>query len=188
MLNSLSVFMLSFFEVPREVLERLDFYQSRFYWQSDSHKRKYTLVKQSVVCTPKELSGLGIQNSNAKNKCLLKKWLFKLLNEEGVCQFLLTRKYMGEKSLSQVINKLGTSQFWTGPMKIKDLFLRFGSFQVKNKIQTRFQEDIWLDESSLKRQYPTLYNVARTKNDTMATFMGSNSLQISFRRPIIRSK
>ena len=92
--------MLSFFEVPREVLKRLDFYRSRFYWQSDSHKRKYRLAKWSLMCTPKEQGGLGIQNLDTKNKSLLGKWLFKLLNEEGVWQSLLTRKYLGDKSLS----------------------------------------------------------------------------------------
>jgi hypothetical protein len=34
-LTSLVMFMLSFFEVPRGVLEKIDYYRSRFYWQSD---------------------------------------------------------------------------------------------------------------------------------------------------------
>jgi hypothetical protein len=38
-LSNLSMFMLSFFEVPRGVLERLDYYKSRFVWQSDGHKK-----------------------------------------------------------------------------------------------------------------------------------------------------
>lgn len=50
---------------------------------------------------PKEQGGLGVQNLDTKNKSLLGKWFFKLLNEEGVWQTLLTRKYLGEKSLSQ---------------------------------------------------------------------------------------
>ena len=65
-------------------------------------------------------------------------------------------------------------------MKIKDLFIRFGSFQVKNGIQTRFWEDIWLGESPLKSQYPTLYNVVRRKNGTVA-ILGSTALHITFR-------
>lgn len=92
--------MFSFFKVPREVLKRLDYYRSRFYWQSDSHKRKYRLAKWSLVCLPKEYGGLGIQNLDTKNKSLLGKLLFKLLNEEGVWQALLIRKYLGDKSLS----------------------------------------------------------------------------------------
>jgi hypothetical protein len=44
-LSNLSMFMLSFFEVPRGVLERLDYYRSRFFWQSDGHKKKYRLME-----------------------------------------------------------------------------------------------------------------------------------------------
>jgi hypothetical protein len=44
-LTSLVMFMLSFFEVLRGVLEKIDYYRSRFYWQSDQHKKKYRLVK-----------------------------------------------------------------------------------------------------------------------------------------------
>jgi len=46
--------------------------------------------------------GLGILNLDAQNKCLLSKWLFKLINEQGVWQTLLRRKYFGSKSLTQV--------------------------------------------------------------------------------------
>jgi hypothetical protein len=38
-LSNLSMFMPSFFEVPRCVLKRLDYYRSRFFWQSDGHKK-----------------------------------------------------------------------------------------------------------------------------------------------------
>jgi hypothetical protein len=31
-LSNLSMFTLSFFEVPRGVLERLDYYRSKFFW------------------------------------------------------------------------------------------------------------------------------------------------------------
>jgi hypothetical protein len=43
-LSSLSIFMLSFFEVPREILKKLDYYRSRFFWQSDGHKKKYKIT------------------------------------------------------------------------------------------------------------------------------------------------
>ena len=39
-ISNLSIFMLSFFEVPREVLKKLDYFKSIFFWQSDEHKKK----------------------------------------------------------------------------------------------------------------------------------------------------
>jgi hypothetical protein len=38
-LTSLSMFMLSFFEVPKGVLERIDYFRSSFFWQQDSQKK-----------------------------------------------------------------------------------------------------------------------------------------------------
>jgi hypothetical protein len=43
--------------------------------------------------------GLGIQNLELQNKCLLSKWLFKLLNEDGMWQELLRNKYIKDKTL-----------------------------------------------------------------------------------------
>ena len=58
------------------------------------------------MCRPKDQGGLGIAVLQTKNKCLLSKWLYKMLNEEGVWQELLINKYLGDKTLSQVQAKL----------------------------------------------------------------------------------
>ena len=85
-LSSLPLFMMSFFEVSKEVLKRLDNIRSCFYWQGDEPKRKYRLVKWGFLCQPKDQGGLGIANLAIKNRCLLSKWLFRLLNEDGLWQ------------------------------------------------------------------------------------------------------
>jgi hypothetical protein len=56
-LISLPMFMLSFLEIPKGVLKRLDFYRSRFFWQSDQSKRKYRLTKWNIICRPKDQGG-----------------------------------------------------------------------------------------------------------------------------------
>jgi mannosylglycoprotein endo-beta-mannosidase len=70
-LSSLPMFMFSFFEVPRGVLKKLDYFISHFFWQSNDHKKKYRLTKWEVVCTPKDQGGLGVLNLDVHNKCLL---------------------------------------------------------------------------------------------------------------------
>ena len=82
-LTSLPMFMLSFFEIPKGVRKRMDFFRSRFFWQSDGHKRKYRLTKWNIICRPKDQGGLGVEVLELKNKSLLCKWLFKILNEDG---------------------------------------------------------------------------------------------------------
>ncbi len=94
-LSSLAMFMLSFFEVPKCILKKLDYYRSTFFWQSDGHKRKYSLARWSVICTPKDCGGLGIHNLNMQNKRLLSKWMYKLINEDAVWQKLLRKNILG---------------------------------------------------------------------------------------------
>ena len=61
-LTSLVMFMLSFFEVPRGVLEMIDYFRSRFFWQGENHKKKYRLARWDILCQPKDQRGLGIHN------------------------------------------------------------------------------------------------------------------------------
>ena len=184
-LTSLAMYMLSFFEVPKGVLQKLDFYRSRFFWQSDSHKKKYRLTKWSVLCRPKDCGGLGIQNLGIQNKCLLSKWLFKLINEDGVWQNLLRRKYLTNKAITQVYKRPGDSHFWSGLMKVKDDFLAHGYFRIQKGTQVRFWEDIWLGNKPLRDVYPSLYRIVRKKNDTVAKVLASTPLDVSFRRGLV---
>jgi hypothetical protein len=75
--------MMSFFELPVGVLKKLDTIRSRFFGRGSS-KMKYRLARWHVVCQPKVLGGLGVSNLAVKNICLLSKWLYKLLNEDGM--------------------------------------------------------------------------------------------------------
>ena len=100
MLSSLPMYMFSFFEVPRGVLKKIEYYRSRFFWQNDEHNKKYRLIKWGLACQPREQGGLGIQNLDLQNKCFLSKWLYKLCNEDGMWQKLLRNKYLKNKTLS----------------------------------------------------------------------------------------
>ena len=127
-------------------------------------------------CRPKDQRGLGIEVLELKNKCLLSKWLFKLLTEEGMWQQLLLNKYVKNKTLAQVEVKPMDSPFWKGLMR------------VKNESSVRFWEDIWLGNVSLAQQYPSLYNIVQRKNVLVATVLAQRPLNISFRRSFNEGK
>jgi hypothetical protein len=131
-LSSLPMYMMSFFSIPKGVLKRLDYFRSRFFWQNDEQKRKYRLAKWDILCQPKEQGGLGIHNLKIKNIALLSKWLYKLLTSDGTWQQILRIKYLGSKPISQVQWKNGDSHFWASLMKVKQDFLRFGTYTIKN--------------------------------------------------------
>ena len=188
-LTSLPIFMLSFLEIPKGVRKRLDFYRSRFFWQSDENKRKYRLTKWNIICRPKDQGGLGVEVLELKNKCLLSKWLFKLLNEEGVWQELLQNKYLQSKTLAQVEAQPTDSHFWKGLMRVKEDFFSRGSFVVGNGATTRFWEDTWLSNSPLMNQYPLLYNIVQHQHVSVHDVMhNAPPLNVGFRRALVGNK
>jgi hypothetical protein len=187
-LTSLPMFMLSFLEIPIGVRKRLDYYRSKFFWQSDEYKKKYRLSKWNMLCRPKDQGGLGIEVLELKNKCLLSKWLFKLLSEEGMWQQLLSNKYLRNKTLSQVEVKPTDSPFWKGLMHVKEDFFKRGYFKLGNGTSVRFWEDVWLGGTPLSHQYPALYNITQHKNVLVSTVFATEPINISFRRGLNDNK
>jgi hypothetical protein len=56
--------------------------------------KKISFIEVEYVMSPKRSRGLGIEVPELKNKCLISKWLFKLLTEDGVWQQFLYNKYL----------------------------------------------------------------------------------------------
>ncbi|WVZ49766.1 hypothetical protein U9M48_001095 [Paspalum notatum var. saurae] len=179
---------MSFFEIPKGIHKKLNFFRSGFFWQGDNHRKKYRLTKWGLLCLPKDQGGLGILNLEAQNTCLLSKWLYKLINEDGIWQQLLRKKYLKNKTIGEVFWKPGDSHFWSGLMKVKDQFMDLSTFQVHNGLQIRFWEDKWLENFTLKEQYPSLFNIARKKHSSVAHVLSTNPLNISFRRALVGDK
>ncbi|WVZ49477.1 LOW QUALITY PROTEIN: hypothetical protein U9M48_000835, partial [Paspalum notatum var. saurae] len=160
------MFMLSFFEVPRGVLKKTDYYISRFY-----------NTKRSTV------SRDGKSFANQKTREGL--WLFRLYNEDGMWQQLIRNKYLKNKTLSQVCKKPGDSHFWSSLMAIKTQFLNLESFI---KMGPKLDFGKICGDQPLKYNFPSLFNIVRKKNATVAEVLCSSSLNISFRRALTGNK
>jgi hypothetical protein len=55
---------------------------------------------------------------------------------------------------------------------------------VSDGSQTRFWEDLWIGKVPLMVKYPTLYNLVRKKNMTVAQILSTTPLNVSFRRAL----
>ncbi|WVZ92703.1 hypothetical protein U9M48_038749, partial [Paspalum notatum var. saurae] len=161
-LSSLPMFILSFFEIPRGVSKKIEYFRSCFFWQYDNHRKKYRLIKQG---------GLGVENLDIQNKCLLSKWLFKLCNEDGIWQDLLQNKYLKGNSLSQIEKKPRDSHFWKSVMGVKNQFLSLGHFKL-----------------ALKDVYPNLFTIVRRKHATVVEVLRMNPYNVSFRKALTGNK
>ena len=127
-------------------------------------------------------------NLEVQNACLLSKWLFNLVNEDGLWQELFRKKYLKNKTIGEAQWKPGDSHFWSGLMKVKDQFLELSSFKLHNGNNIRFWEDKWLGSFTLKEQYPSLYNIARKKQVLVAQVFSCRPFNLMFRRALIGDK
>jgi hypothetical protein len=91
---------------------------------------------------------------------------------------------LSNRTLTQVKKRPGDSHFWAGLMKVKDQFFARGSFRVRNGLEVRFWKDTWIEDKPLKLKYPSLYNIARRKDATVAQVLSTTPLNMSFRRSI----
>jgi hypothetical protein len=55
-------------------------------------------------------------------------------------------------------------------------------------MKTRFWEDTWLGDTTLATQYPSLYNIARTKHVLVAEVLSNVPLNIIFHRTLTGEK
>jgi hypothetical protein len=62
---------------------------------------------------------LGIEVLSLKSKCLLSKWLFKLITEELMWKELLHNKYHRNKTLAQLDAEPVDFPFWIGLIESK---------------------------------------------------------------------
>jgi hypothetical protein len=73
-------------------------------------------------------------------------------------------------------------------MATKKYFFPHGCFSIRDGSEIRFWEDKWLGNTTLREQYPALYNIVCYKEDTLAKVMGSNPPQVTFRRDLIGAR
>jgi hypothetical protein len=126
-------------------------------------RKKYRLIKWSVICHSKDLGGVRVHDLEVKNRALLGKWLSKLylkcFRNMGILTFGRALWQRRNTSSLMVVSPLGIDQ-------------RYDSGRICGWVTPRFENNT--------RLYLTLCVTKR-----LAKFMGSNPPQVSFRRDLI---
>jgi hypothetical protein len=92
-LSSISTYAMSMYLLPKTVIKRMDRIRKKFFWQGGNEKKKYHLVKWTVVARPKKKGGLGVKDPRKMNISLLCKWWWRIENNEGLWQTIVRKKY-----------------------------------------------------------------------------------------------
>ncbi|XP_072074455.1 uncharacterized protein [Arachis hypogaea] len=81
-LNSLPIYYLSLYKMPKAVADKLIALQRRFLWSNDDGNYGIPLVKWKVVQAPKRAGGLGVEDAVLRNTSLLFKWWWRFSKED----------------------------------------------------------------------------------------------------------
>jgi hypothetical protein len=80
-ISSIPTCYLSLFPILVSVAKRLKRLQQEFLWSGMGYEVKLHLVNWHRICTPIKESGLGVRNVIQFNQALLRKWMWRFVQE-----------------------------------------------------------------------------------------------------------
>ncbi|XP_028184688.1 uncharacterized protein LOC114371443 [Glycine soja] len=192
-LSALPIYLLSFFRIPKKVVQKIVSIQRNFLWGSHQEASKIPWVKWDKVCLPKNKGGLGIKDLSLFNAALLGKWGWQLANnQDQPWSRILISKYGGWKELICGGRRNFTSQWW---QDLKSIFQQHHNECLTDNLKWRvgrgssinFWKHKWMEDNcTLQGKYPQLYLISKQQNssiNSMGDFMeGRWEWKLSWRR------
>jgi hypothetical protein len=180
-LSSTPTYAMSMYLLPKTLVKKMDRTRKKFFWQGNSVKKKYYLVKWSVIERPKRKGGLGVKDLRRMNISLLCKWWWKIENEEGLWQEIVRKKYKIKGEIVQLKTKQSNSPLWNDLIKINDLYLKGRDMKIGNGRDTDFRRDSWCDSIPLKERFRELFDLCNEQKGSVADVAGRR-WRLTFRR------
>lgn len=181
-LDSIPVYWLNLFSMPKSVEKAIDVLRKKFFWGSadlENAKNKLHSINWGTLCKPKQQGGLGIASLRARNMALLYKWWWRGCYDRGsFWTEFMTNKY-GKGflvNLDQISCNESSSFIFKGICEVgskmhsktlKDSF----TWTLGNGKKILFWEDTWNNNTPLRNVFPRLCTLSRFKFVTINQFM-----------------
>ncbi|QHO17517.1 Putative ribonuclease H protein [Arachis hypogaea] len=168
-LNSLPIYYLSLYKMPKAVADKLITLQRNFMWCKENGNSGIPMVKWELVQAPKKVGGLGVGDAMLRNTALLFKWWWRFSKED--CPLWKKIVCSCNKLNPNVMLATQPLQVKGGPWRdicqlnikeprIRDKMVSGLAMEIGNGMQTRFWEDNWIQGGVLKGSYPRLYSIS----------------------------
>ncbi|XP_050222134.1 uncharacterized protein LOC126672228 [Mercurialis annua] len=159
---------------PVSVLNSLEKYMRNFLWNGSINGNYFSKVAWRDVCSPFLDGGLNIIPLRLKNRCLLFKWIWKLMNANyNSLWFLVVNSSCAFKFWFELFsgNTARYSHLWRGIINCClsnedswNIFYSNISFSLGIGNRLRFWHDKWIGEDRLSSSFPRLFKVSRSPN------------------------
>nr|CAN72177.1 hypothetical protein VITISV_012537 [Vitis vinifera] len=170
-LASIPTYLMSLMRMPRVVKLRLEKIQRDFLWGGGALEKKPHLIKWGIVCSHKKKGGLGIRDLTILNRALLCKWSWRFAVErDSYWKLIIGTKFgVGSGGWCTCGGREGYGVgLWKEISKEGLLLLNNVSFSVGDGKRVRFWKDNWCGNTPLCEAYPSLFDLAVSKDAKVA--------------------
>ena len=166
-LDSLTVYFMSVFHLPKSIIAKLDAIRRAFFWSNEpTCTGASCLVVWKNVCKPKDTDGLGIKNLEVQNRCLLMKFSSKILQHPNIPW---TQWYHHQYPLGIAAKTSKPSFLWKIINNNLPLLIEHSFVLTYNGLSTFFWLDKWLLQSPLQNVFPNLFSYSIDDKVLVAT-------------------
>ena len=173
-LNSLPVYYMSLFKMPKAIALKIVKLERRFFWGGTTgEKLGCPMVKWSDIELPKEMGGLGVGNIMHKNLILLFKWWWRFSESDNTLWKRIlhsAHEISGTKASSETFSKMREGS-WSyllsndsDTSKIRSIIEEGMIISVGNGNSVHFWHDRWCEAGTLKSLFPRLFALSLQKN------------------------
>ena len=163
-LNSLPVYYMSMFKMPKAIALKIVKLQRRFFWGgSNGESKGCPMVKWSDIELPREMGGLGVGNIMHKNLILLFKWWWRFSESDNTLWKRILQsvhEIKGVKASSETFRRVreGTWSYLlsndSDTSRIRTIIEEGMVISVGNEKSVLFWHDRWCEAGILKRIFP----------------------------------
>jgi hypothetical protein len=147
---------MSALSVPKTVIKKIDSRMRAFLWTGDDkcHGSK-CLVAWEFVQAPKDRGGLGVKNLELQNRCLLMKFIDKMLSRADMCW----KDWIDSTTATFDTPVAGETGFlWRIIYENLDTFRSITYVRLNNGASTSFWLDHWLPAGPLASTHSALFS------------------------------
>ncbi|GJX62020.1 RNA-directed DNA polymerase, eukaryota [Tanacetum coccineum] len=187
-LGASPLYNLSIYKAPKGVLHDMESIRSTFFNGADPSERKITWVAWEKVLASKKNGGLEVSSFHALNRALLLKWVWRFLSQDGSIWSRVISAIYGPSLEHHQVNH---SSSWCSILRETRLlaskgfdFVSHCKKRVGDGQNTRFWSDTWISDLPLCVRFPRLFALEEDKEVSVASKLGSSSVDSSFRRLI----
>lgn len=148
-LSAIPAFAMTCFQLPIGLCDMIQSALTRFWWDSNTGKKKMCWLAWDKLTLPKGLGGLGFKDIQTFNTALLAKLPWRMItNPDCLLARVLLGKYCHKTSLLKVKPSKGASHGWTGILAGRDLLISQLGRVIGDGTEIKVWQDSWISTSA----------------------------------------